>query len=780
MARQKSAWDKLSMRDRAQFIRLGVQNGIYDIRAIKGVYNEYHDEDSKENHDYNMAAAIATGFGPDQNKHWPDTFKKSNHPTFSVESIYSTKETPGGTWGPNFKTFEPSDWMINTYGSTPTIEYLQKHDPDVTPVYMGGVLLPEITVTANRFNNGGYVGHWKDGTQEEESQELNNTITSQPITMFEQEIPVQPITITDKMRDDYQSQINQNAWDAAENQFNENNLFKTAYDDFKKQFFNIYGELPDTLLNSQQYLDSYVNDGDLMSLEWTLPTMRHHYTKLAANNVDLQNLVNNFNWDYVTTLMNANKDKTDIMSRYKSLIDNTLSGLQYYSDYYNSPGFKERLNHFGQHQLYKNAITPQESILSEVKEISFDPSFNNAHSSFLFGLDYNGKFANYGVGAHEAAHHNTVYNTRLNSNRAYAPEDSTSLYYSPYYKNDYTRIPSSILKILKPSNYTNTHDAEINESYSDLVRTRALLEKLGIYKSTEAGKTFSEEMYDQYLNTEEGKKDRFLQLHDKQQVIDALNLIASNTNTTNPFETSNGTYIAALGGQLNNKKSTGGPLYPFSFEKNPFLKTPAVRYDDGGHLFGFGDWLTNVFNPTATIPTVNTEPAPLDLGELATRQAYAESRFDSNAVSPANAVGLFQVTPNTLAYYNSKTGNAFTTQDLYDDTINQQVRDWYMNDLMNRPWNTKNNPSDSVQYAKSLGAYNWGPTNLVDTLNKAKADGVDIYNSWDWLTYLPAETRDYINFVLRNQNNSSHRNNVMYNRSTDKYKSKVSAIKSKK
>ena len=39
------------------------------------------------------------------------------------------------------------------------------------------------------------------------------------------------------------------------------------------------------------------------------------------------------------------------------------------------------------------------------------------------------------------------------------------------------------------------------------------------------------------------------------------------------------------GGKLNhiiNQKSTGGPLYPFSFEKNPFLKTPIVRYDEGG------------------------------------------------------------------------------------------------------------------------------------------------------------------------------------------------------
>lgn len=44
--------------------------------------------------------------------------------------------------------------------------------------------------------------------------------------------------------------------------------------------------------------------------------------------------------------------------------------------------------------------------------------------------------------------------------------------------------------------------------------------------------------------------------------------------------------------QYHNQKSTGGPLYPFSFEKNPFLKTPAVRYDDGGffaRLFGKKD-----------------------------------------------------------------------------------------------------------------------------------------------------------------------------------------------
>lgn len=45
-----------------------------------------------------------------------------------------------------------------------------------------------------------------------------------------------------------------------------------------------------------------------------------------------------------------------------------------------------------------------------------------------------------------------------------------------------------------------------------------------------------------------------------------------------------------------NKKSTGGPLYPFSFEKNPFLKTPVVRYDEGGRTYTVksGDYLGKI------------------------------------------------------------------------------------------------------------------------------------------------------------------------------------------
>lgn len=41
MARQKSAWDQLSMNERAQFIRLGLQHGLSNLKDIRDTYNLY-------------------------------------------------------------------------------------------------------------------------------------------------------------------------------------------------------------------------------------------------------------------------------------------------------------------------------------------------------------------------------------------------------------------------------------------------------------------------------------------------------------------------------------------------------------------------------------------------------------------------------------------------------------------------------------------------------------------------------------------------------------------
>ena len=37
----KKSWDKLSMKDRATLIQLGVASGVYDIDTIRDTYNEF-------------------------------------------------------------------------------------------------------------------------------------------------------------------------------------------------------------------------------------------------------------------------------------------------------------------------------------------------------------------------------------------------------------------------------------------------------------------------------------------------------------------------------------------------------------------------------------------------------------------------------------------------------------------------------------------------------------------------------------------------------------------
>lgn len=164
--------------------------------------------------------------------------------------------------------------------------------------------------------------------------------------------------------------------------------------------------------------------------------------------------------------------------------------------------------------------------------------------------------------------------------------------------------------------------------------------------------------------------------------------------------------------------------------------------------------------------------------EVRLRQAYAESGFDSNAGSGAGARGLFQIMPSLLKDYNKAKGTNYTVDDLYNDEINTAIRDWKMNLNLNSAWANKNAAPDSVVYAKSLGGYNMGNQSFLDTLGVAKNLGVDIYNTLDWVDkkYLPVETVDYINFVLRNKDNSAFRNQVAYEASKKLNKDKVDIL----
>lgn len=54
--------------------------------------------------DYDLRGAYKAGVTPAENGHWPDTYKKPNHPTFSNESIYAKDaQNLAGAWaGDNY------------------------------------------------------------------------------------------------------------------------------------------------------------------------------------------------------------------------------------------------------------------------------------------------------------------------------------------------------------------------------------------------------------------------------------------------------------------------------------------------------------------------------------------------------------------------------------------------------------------------------------------------------------------------------------------------------
>ena len=95
--------------------------------------------------DYDLYGAYKSGLKPDPERgHFPDTFKMTNHPTFSVESKYSTPDHPGGVWGTNPEgkdTFTPSAWMASDADRMKNLkEYFTKAEPNAV------LLLPKNTM----------------------------------------------------------------------------------------------------------------------------------------------------------------------------------------------------------------------------------------------------------------------------------------------------------------------------------------------------------------------------------------------------------------------------------------------------------------------------------------------------------------------------------------------------------------------------------------------------------------------------------------------------------
>lgn len=94
-------------------------------------------EYQRNTNDYDMQGAFLAGLGRGGNGHFPDTFKKPNHMTFSNESMYSTPEANGGTWAPTNSgnyVFWASPTNLRYNQPVDLVDYFKRNEPDQTLV----------------------------------------------------------------------------------------------------------------------------------------------------------------------------------------------------------------------------------------------------------------------------------------------------------------------------------------------------------------------------------------------------------------------------------------------------------------------------------------------------------------------------------------------------------------------------------------------------------------------------------------------------------------------
>ena len=149
------------------------------------------------------------------------------------------------------------------------------------------------------------------------------------------------------------------------------------------------------------------------------------------------------------------------------------------------------------------------------------------------------------------------------------------------------------------------------------------------------------------------------------------------------------------------------------------------------------------------VRTKHEESESIDIDNIFVRQLFNESRFKSDAVSPAGATSIAQIMPDTFADGLKKgyVPKGTKYEDLAtNDALARQFQESMMDDLMNRSWNQKG--SKKIRIAKALAAYNMGPTGFIKYLNKQKEKGVNIYQTMDWVNELNTETKNYVINIL--------------------------------
>jgi hypothetical protein len=128
----------------------------------------------------------------------------------------------------------------------------------------------------------------------------------------------------------------------------------------------------------------------------------------------------------------------------------------------------------------------------------------------------------------------------------------------------------------------------------------------------------------------------------------------------------------------------------------------------------------------------------------------AKGEDPNKAVSPAGAMGLWQIMPATKKDLEDR-GFIPKGLDPFNPNDSRLMRDAKIRALLRTSFIS--NPPKPIpevnKLARIYASYNLGEGRTRKILNKAAADGVDIYNDPRlWLQYLPKETREYVDHIL--------------------------------
>jgi soluble lytic murein transglycosylase len=112
-----------------------------------------------------------------------------------------------------------------------------------------------------------------------------------------------------------------------------------------------------------------------------------------------------------------------------------------------------------------------------------------------------------------------------------------------------------------------------------------------------------------------------------------------------------------------------------------------------------------------------------------------ESKFDEDAKSHKNAVGLMQITVQTAEWAAKEMGySTFSKEDLYDEKYNIRMGCWYLRRL---------NDTFDGDFDLTVAAYNAGPTNVQSWLQNEKYS-----TNGKSIDYIPfGETKKYVDKV---------------------------------